>query len=235
MKRYVWLVVLGAWTAAGGLCRAQFIADTSRGVAEGAWEAGAAVGLTEVEYDNNDLDDPEVQRTWIGVHGAYGISDRVNAYGVVGLIVKAEPDDWDDSGSGFLLAAGARGTVAELERGAINVYGQLTYLTEDYGEDEVENVKTEGEGSITELAAGATATYEVNDAWTVYGGLELTPFSDGEIEVSQQGGSRDFDIERDSMFALRGGARMRLERFWLRGEIGLLGETAFLFGGGMDF
>ena len=231
MKRYTWLLLV---VLTGGVCHAQFVVDTSLNLAKGGYEAGVAFGLTEVEYDSKDLDDPEVQRTWLGAYGAYGLNDRVDAYAAAGLIVKSEPQkNWDDSGSGFLMIVGARGLVARMEKADINAYGQLTYLTEDYGENNEQGAKTEADASITEVAAGVTAIYAVNPTWSVYGGLEVTPFSDGEVEASNRHGSQDFDIERDSAFALRGGARVQLERFWLRGEVGLLGETTFLFAGGI--
>jgi len=227
---------------------AQMIADPSSQAEAGVIEAGGAACISTVEYE-----DGEIERKVVGAYGAYGVNDLFDVYGTLGFILDAEPEDWGDSDTGFLVAAGVRGYLLSFEEIDIRGYAQLQHIKEEYGSASASvpgaSGSVSGEGEITELILGAVAEYGFTDALTAYGGVELIPYSDGEIEVSgsaeidlglgfggiETGSSDSGDIERDSLIGVRGGVTYDLGGFWLRGEVAVLSETTFLIGGGTTF
>jgi hypothetical protein len=228
---------------------AQLIVDPTARADVGVTEAGAALAISEVEYDEGDI-----ERQVLGVYGAYGVGDWFDVYGVLGLIIDAEPSDWGDSGDGFMLAVGARSALRQIDSWTFLAYGQLQYITEDYGSESASDVdglgdpvsvSADAEGTITELILGGVARYDLNDQLSLYGGIDLIPYSDGEADVSVNvsgggpiaglGADDSFDFERDNMIGIRGGATYDLASFWLRAEIALLSEQTFLLGAGTTF
>lgn len=243
MQKYGWVVLvlicLASWmvdTAAG-----QLIVNPSTRAEAGKFEAGGAASFGRVEYDAG-----YVERKCVGGYGAYGITDWIDAYGSLGFSFDAEPENWSESGHGYILAAGARAKVWQMDDLSALLYGQIQHLKETYDAIGVSALGVDGdlEGKITELIFGALLRYDLNDAFSFYGGVELIPWSDGEIEGSTEveiPGLPDFgfsdadEVERDVPVTLRAGANYDFGQVWVRGEVALVSETAVTVGGGINF
>jgi len=246
MKWTVWCGVVALVALCTGVAQAQLLANPVGVLQAGQFEAGGEVAMTTVEYeldsDGGD-DEGEVKRTLVGGYGAYGLNEMFDLYGMAGFIFKAEPEDWDDSGNGFLFGGGTRALIFSGYQLNVHAYGEFRYLSEDYGEEEDEHrgIKITREGSAKgyEVAAGALVAFQPMDEWCLYGGLEVAPFAsqDLEIESKAQGQSEDdsIDIERESILGLRGGGMYKVDQYFIRGEVGLLNETSFSIGGGATF
>lgn len=248
-------ILVGLFTVglAIGTASAQLLVDPSSKVDTGKIEVGAMMNVGKTEYEADGGGSGDIKRTIIGAYGAYGINDMIDAYGGIGLIAKAKPEDSDESGSGFVFGGGVRAAVFSQDKLTVMVYGELHYISEDYGEySESGTIPYRGPWSIThtikgsgmELAGGALAKYAVTPEVTVYGGLELVPFSSLEIEDDVEvtgldpddydaGGSTD--VSRDSMFGIRFGATYQMQAILLRAELAMVSEQTFTIGAGYRF
>ena len=235
---------------------AQQIIHPARKASPGQLEFGAVAGLSMIEYDGDGGEGSgDIDRKLMGGYGALGLMELVDVYGTLGIFT-AEPEDWDDTGAGWLIAAGARSAFKLNDQFSIHGYGQLQYLSEDYGEtSESESgyyasasSKMEATGTFKELLLGGAVRFTPVENLGVYAALELIPYSDGEVEVdasttvsSLYGGthsesvSQTADIERDGLIGLRLGADLVVGQFYGRGELALLSETALLIGAGIAF
>jgi hypothetical protein len=234
-----WLVALTIITCCTVSTQAQLLINPSIKADYGLFDSEASFSFATVEYDGG-----EVERKVLGGYVAYGIHDLLDVYGAGGLIFGAEPEDWGDSGEGFMLAIGTRCDVVQMEQLSINAYAQLQYLSEDYGsnsfsdpENPEASISIDAEGNVTELVLGSVARLDITDQLSVYGGLELVPYSDGEAEADS---SLDIDvasgdIERDKLLGLRGGVSYDFGSWWLRGELALLSEQTFTLGAAFYF
>ncbi len=210
-----------------GYASAQLIVDTAQKAATGRVEGGAVLCFTEVGYDvdagHGIGGAADVKRSILGGYSALGLSDKLDVYGALGLILKSEVDASSGSGSGFMLAGGGRLDLMDVSVVDVSAYAQLGYVSEGYGAG--------ADGVILEVVGGVVGRMTVNNQITVFGAVDLFPFSDGEVDV----GGVTTDIGRDSLFGLRGGATMDLGSIWLRGEIAIVGETTVTIGAGTYF
>jgi hypothetical protein len=210
-----------------GYASAQLIVDTAQMAATGRVEGGTVFCLSEVEYDveagHGIGGSADVQRSILGGYAALGLSDELAVYGALGLILNSEIDGSSDSGSGFMLAGGGRLDLMDVSVVDVSVYGQLGFVSEDYGEG--------ADGTIVEVVGGVVGRIPVNDQVNVFGAVDLFPFSDGEVDVD----GVTTDIGRDGLFGIRGGATIDLGSVWLRGEIAVVGETTVTIGAGTYF
>lgn len=215
---------------------AQLLTDVAGKAEDGQIETGGAFCFSETDYDSGDLNDPSVKRLTVGAYAAYGLMEWIDVFGSAGYIINAEPDDWSGSGSGFIVAGGARSAGFDLDPITVRGFGQLGYISEDYGSSNVQGVgDADGEATILEFLIGALAEYAANDELSFFGGLEIVPWSDGTVDTKGRGWSRDFDIERDNRFGIRAGGRYRFDAWWVRAEVTLIDEMAFTAGGGIAF
>lgn len=246
-----------AWSA-----NAQLIADPVGITEVGYFEGGGMVMRSAIKYEEE-----EITRNIAGGYCIYGLNDYIDIYGSLGVSTSVEPEGWDESGHGWMMALGTRGFIWGSGPLSIYAYGQLQYLAEDYGEysekfddgDIYQKATVEVEASLVELLAGAMAEYAVSEQFTLYGGLELIPFSDGEAEASMDydlhvddegmtsvehiaaetieaiGFEESYDVKRDIPAVVRGGAKFNIGNWSLRGEIALGGEIAFGIGAGIKF
>ena len=235
------LVCLVGWAIEPAM--GQLIVNPSTRADAGKFEAGGAASFGRTEYDAG-----YVERKCLGGYGAYGITDWIDVYGSLGFTFGAEPENWSESGRGFIAAIGTRAKVWQQDDLSALVYGQVQYLKETYGSAgdgvDVLGVDADLEGKITELILGALLRYDYNDALSFYGGLELIPWSDGTVDGSTAvdipglpsfGFSDSDSIERDSPVTIRGGANYDFGDFWVRAEAAAVSETAITLGGGVNF
>lgn len=203
---------------------AELLVDPSQKADRGGLEVGGIFMYSDVEYEIWDI-----KRLIAGGYAAYGLNEIIDIYTGVGYIIDADPSGWPDRDSGFILAGGVRALVYENDPMAVIVYSQLGYITEDYG-----TAHYSADGTLLELTFGGIFKYILNDQLSFYGGLELIPYSDGEVDFS--GRSANFDLERDKIVTVRGGATYHLdENIWFRGGLAVGSETTFTFGVGYSF
>ena len=116
----------------------------------------------------------------------------------------------------FLLGAGLRGVVYKEGQVSIHPRGGFRLIMEEYGGGV--------ESELVELELGIVARFAVDNRLAFYGGLDLIPLSEGEIDF----GNRDTDIDRDDRLGLRLGAEFGFQRMSLNGELALVSEEAFI-------
>jgi hypothetical protein len=183
-------------------------------------------GVT-VTGDKGDLD-----RTFIGITGAYGISDKLDIYGTFASIMKAELEDVPSDGSGTAFAFGIRGAVPVGEA-AVSAYAQYAMVDEDYGSADIfeAGFKQDIEGKGSELSAGIMASLQATKELSLYGGLELMLLSDAEIKIKAPGQSITFsDVEREDKFGFRVGAQYDAEAIGVFLSTAFGHETGFMLG-----
>ena len=260
MNRFLVLpVILFLLVCLSLAANAQLIMNPSSSCSPGGIELSPSIAYSEIEYkgkDDEDAGNVKVKRYLTGLNGAWGVNDWFDIYASLGFIAKAEPDpdegNWDDNGNGFISAAGIRGVNFENDYISVMSYAQLSFISEDYGETSetatddtgTSKISVETSAEIFDVALGAIVKGYVADRFSLYGGLEFIPYSDGKAKYStkiEHSGSaiEDHDlsdkIERDKLFTLRLGANYELEQWLLRGEIGLISETSVLLGAGFLF
>lgn len=157
----------------------------------GKVEVTALFSTSSVTYDLEGVNG-DVDRTFLGASGAYGLSDKLDIYGAFALITEAELEN-SSGDSGTALAFGIRGTLPVKAQVKVQGYAQLLIIDEDYN-----NTVS---GKDTALSIGAVVVKKVDNV-TLYGGPELVLYSDGKVS----GGGGHADTERDDILGLRGGA-----------------------------
>lgn len=137
----------------------------------------------------------DIERTFFGGAFHYGITSDLQVIGQIGLSNKVQYEN-SDSGDGYLFGGGA---VAEVYRNGLTrilVHGVFNYINEDVGDND-------GDATITELHTGVVASHAVKNNFNAYAGMDLVPYSDGDIKFK---GSSSASMERDDLFNLRLGA-----------------------------
>src|SRR5690606_4162026 len=129
---------------------------------------------------------------------------------------EAELEDFDDDDDGIPIGGGLRGAIYTERQVSVHARGGFRYIREDYGPGAA--------GDLLELETGIVARYALSDRFGAYGGVDLVPYSDGEVEA----GPADTDIERDDIIGLRLGADFRLDPVVINAEFGLISEDSFV-------
>lgn len=248
------LTALGLYVAPAS---AELFINPSNNSGQGRVEASGFYGTSTIEFDPDakagyDTSKADLDRTFIGITGAYGISDTLDVYGTFANIMKAEAEDVNDDGSGTAYAIGLRGAIPF--NGNIHLSGYVQYLSieEDYGSERgfvdvyIPGVgtffdvsgKLEYEGKLKELSGGVVASMQASNEVTLYGGLELVAMSDAELKMKRSatiqgvavGDEITFDGERADKIGFRLGAQYNAEAagFFLSTVFGH--ETGFMLG-----
>ena len=172
-----------------------------------------------------------MERTWLSFHDAVSLTDRLELLAAIAAILKAEAEGFDDEGDGFALAGGLRYRVWQQDASALQAYGQFLYLEEDYGHIDNGSVRQDREATSSELTLGMLYLHEFAGQVTLFGGVELIPYSDGELEITidnpVQRISEDLDAERDDIVGARMGLRAVLGSVIVQGEVALGHEESF--------
>lgn len=231
------LTVLVGLSAPAG---AQLIINPSSSCEYQGVEMSPALAYSKTSYESDSGDTVDIERILTGLYGAWGLNDWFDLYMSFGYIANAEPDpdegEWDDHGDGFVIGAGIRGVNWENDYISVMSYAQISYLSEDYGT----TASTDAEGEATEVALGAMAKGYLADRFSVYGGVEFVPYTDGKFDTTfpDETGTRhkvSTDMERENPVGIRLGANCELDKWWLRGELGVISETSVLLGAGFMF
>lgn len=172
--------------------------------------------LSDVEYDFDAGGDAEIERTIVGISSSYGLNQSLSMFGEFGLIAESEIENSRDDGNGFLLGAGLKGPLMYQGRFSVTGFGGIRFIDEDYG-DSVD-------GQLFELHGGVVGRYALEKNLGVYAGLDIIPFSDGEVDAP--GGKSDF--ERDNILGLRLGIDFLIQEVQVNTEVALVSEEAFV-------
>ncbi len=196
---------------------------------------GGDLALSDMDYEMDDAafggdDDFSVDRTLLTGEIAYALSPRVDLLGQAGFIADSDIDGVDPDGKGFIVGVGVRGLAYQSGRMRVSPYGLLSYQSESYDDDDY-NV----EMTTHDLHVGGVVSFAVNDVVHPYGGVELVPISDGEVEVSV--GRVDFseDVEREDPLNLKVGSEFLLDALTMRAEATVIGESTMLASVGSRF
>lgn len=199
--------------------RAQLIVDPAQQAGIDKIEGGLVLSLSDMKYDaGSTYGKVDINRTTFGGYGAYGLDEQVDVFATLGMIIDAEADGVDGSGSGFSIGGGGRIDLLDVGQLDVLVYGQMSIIVESYGMVD---------STIGEISAGAIAKYAIDQQFNIYGGMDIYPFSIGSAD--------EYDFERNSVLGMRIGANMDLGEFWIRGEIAFLGEQTITIGTGTYF
>ena len=174
---------------------AQMIVDHQAIAGEGQFDLTPALIFSEIEYE----DDAEVERNILGLSFDYGVSDILDVYGEIGYIVEAELEGVSDDDDGLVLGGGVKGDLYNEDIYTVTGLAGIRYINEDYGDG--------FEGDVVEVQLNVTGRGQVSNELGLYLGIDIYPFSDGEVDFP--GGDRDLD--RDTIVGLRFGGDYQLE------------------------
>jgi len=171
------------------------------------------------EYKNFEM---EIERKFIGVGVANSIGNSINLYGSLNYIYDGEVNHEDFNAlnydSGFFTNIGVKMNSYNENKISVFVYGQINYIFSDDWSYSDYQADFKFENSGIELSVGAYGKYSIDKAFSIFGGLELVPYSDIEgelIEDIKNGGRISYsdDYERESFFSLKIGAEYSFEKF----------------------
>lgn len=227
--------------------QAQLLMNPIGEAGTGKMEVSGGLSLFKADYEVEEMGisgsgSIERQVAYGGL--AYGINDKVDLTVGGGFSLKSELEDLGDDGTGYILAAGARANVWEKDAGSVHCYGQLSYIDEDYGgysEEEYDysyyggystySTSIDVSGSLVELLGGVLYVYSAT-GFDVYGGLELTPISEGDVDADatisdgyeSESETVSMDLSRDDLINLRLGAQAAVGSAFIQGDVTLVGE-----------
>jgi hypothetical protein len=157
-------------------------------------------GTSTVDYEDEFGNNADVDRTFLGVSGAYGVNSALDMFGSFALITEAESEDFPNDGDGNAIAFGVRGVLPFQGNAKLHGYAQYLIIDEDYGNFVGNKVR----GEETSLSAGIVAAKQV-DTITLYGEPELILTSSGSAKI----GTTKYDADRDDTLGFRVGARFK--------------------------
>ena len=187
----------------------------------------------DIELPTEDFEN-EIERTIVALSYHFPIGDDLSIPVAIGYTTKAEIefveiidsndlDPGDAEGDGFIVQVGINNRFYSKDQ--FQFIGSLkgTYIDEVYGAVFDRFGSTDIEGSIFEVAATGTGVFQASEKVKLYGGLEQTPLSDGEIQ-----GNKDIDTERAGLVVLRLGVDFTpSDRIALGLEANVAGESSY--------
>lgn len=173
------------------------------------------LSFVDIDYDLDSGGTVGVDRTILGVSGVYGMNRQVDFYGELGYIVESELESGGDD-DGFQLGGGVKGLFFERDQISLMGLAGVRFITESYGGGT--------DGQFFEVPLALVLRGKVNREFSVYGGIDVIPWSDGEID----GRGGDTDLDRDDPVGLRAGIDYKLEQVVLNAEFSLVSEESFL-------
>jgi len=171
------------------------------------------------EIQNTDV---EIERKFIGFGVTNPLSKTIDVYCTLNYIYEGEIkyEDFNklNYDTGFFTNIGIKMNSYNEDKVSVFVYGQFNFIFSDDWSYSNEIADYTFENSGIELSFGANAKYSINDSFSIYGGIELVPFSDIEgelIEKVKNGASfsDSDDYERESFFSLKIGAEYSFKKF----------------------
>lgn len=196
---------------------AQILVDHQTNAGSGGFLLTPALSFSEIEYDIDGGGEAEIERTLIGVALAYGLHPSFDIYGEAAYIAEAEFENARGDGEGLLVGAGFDGEFYRSGRLQLRWLGGIHLISEDYGSGT--------DGDLFEVLLGASARGQLTPEFGLYGGLDIVPVSEGEIDPRRGG---DIDFDRDNRVGIRFGADYTFPNaIRLNGEVAAVSEEAF--------
>jgi len=211
MRKIFLLTVLSLVLASSA--SAQLLVSPHTKALKGELSIVPSLSIGEVEYESGG-GDFDIDRFIIGIGGVYGLNEMLDIYLELGYTLEAELNSGNDD-TGYIIGTGIKGLVYRQDRFSVIARGGARFIDEDYGNG--------SDGTIVDLELGAVGRYALQNNLVIYGGLDLYPVSEGEIDAA----GLDIDIERESIIGLRGGAAYRFDGFSVNGEFSIVGEKGF--------
>lgn len=203
-------------------------------VAQGEKEVGLQFDLQNtIEYEAAQWGSGEAERQILSIYGAYKM-----AFLTVGFINKSTVESRGWEGDGTALGLGVRQEVWHQDANGATLYGAFNYFKEEYDigvsepapmnaspDDPSYNPLSDLSGKVEfegkEISVGGVLSHRA-EKFTLYGGLEIVPYSDLDLE--------GVSVDRSDIFTLRAGGIMDLEGFLLSADIQLIGAETIRLG-----
>jgi hypothetical protein len=196
------------------------VGNPTASVGQGSFQVGAEIDFWERDMEDEDGDEGEVEGTRILVKGTYGISDKIDVFGKIGM-VDAEIKDLGIE-TDMDIAFGIGGKVNVYDQGQIKA-GIVAQVLLWSGEDSpAPGIDVEVDATEFDLAVGGS--YEVSEAFKCYGGLMYSMVS-GEVDA---GGLGSFDFDEADPIGIFIGGEFDISPQSRAGlELRLMSETSF--------
>jgi len=149
---------------------------------------GLSFSKSKIDYDLGK--NYEVERKIVGFYGQFAMKDALAAFAHFGVISDVEYERIEGDGDGHMIGVGLRGTAYRQDKLDIIAFGTVNMIDEKISDiKKISGLSVEGAGikfksNLTELEAGALATYHTTPTFQVYGGLAMVPYSDGDSKFS---------------------------------------------------
>lgn len=217
------------------ICFGQMLADPVIRSGTDKLTVDGGFAKSKVDYDLRST--RNIARTWIFSDLGYGITPSTDIFGMFGISLKSKYDDTAMTGKGFMLGGGGRAHFYAKGNLNVSVHGQVSYIDETFKGNlyYIPTGQDVGDATIDfdvfEMLFGGTASFQVQPKFSIYGGLELVPYSDGTAKakatVNLYEGKASADVERSNIFNLRIGASFLLDEVKIHPFVIFVGETTF--------
>ncbi len=237
MEKYIFAVTIGfiLSTLTTSICFGQMLSNPT--IHSGTDNLTIDGGFAKSKADYELRSTRNIDRAWIFSDLGYGMTPNTDIFGMVGISLKSKYDDTSVTGKGFMFGGGGRAQL--YKKGNLNlwVHSQASYISETFKGTLYYIPTGQDVGDVTidfdvfELLLGGIASYQVQTRFSIYGGLELVPYSDGTAKakatVNLYQGKASTDVERSNIINLRIGARFLLDQVVIHPFVIFVGETTF--------
>ena len=207
------LALIVMFVSVSPVAMAGTVGNPTASVAQGSFLVGAEIDFWDRDFDMGGvIGVTDVDGTKILVKGTYGISDKIDVFGKIGM-AEVENSGWDP-------AFGLGGKVNVYERGQIKA-GVVAQFLLWSGEDSGVDI------DIIEFDLAFGGLYEVTKEFDCYGGLMLA-MVDGDADGNDFNQDDPIGIFLGGEFDITPQAKAGL-------ELRLISETSFTFMAGFAF
>jgi hypothetical protein len=198
---------------------AQIIVDTTNNSNFGI---GPSLSLSEIDYKNEDDNVFGVERNTIGLGVVGGITRNVSLLFQAGHTYESKFNESKLEGEGYMFGGGIGFEMYSHKRVTMVGYGLLNYVSDTY---KLKNhrPKKEIKMTVTDLHLGWITLLRANQYISLFGGLDLVPYSDGKITYRDY----ELEVERDDLVNLKLGMSFDLPSVTIKPEVTLIGEKTF--------
>jgi hypothetical protein len=211
--------ILSGLLLVGGTAGAQILVDTAKPTGTG-FGLGPTLAISNVEYENEDGNTFEVDRKTIGLGIVGNVTRSVAILFQAGHTFESEFEDSDIEGEGYMIGGGLSFLMYGRGRLSLVGYTLLNYVSDSFGKK-----KPKIDMDVMDLHIGFLPVVRANSVVSLYAGVDLVPYSDGQIEFKDS----KIDIERENMANLKLGMLFTLPDVTLKPEVTLIGEKSFAF------
>ncbi len=229
------IVVMGALAAPS---YGQLLMNPLGGADRGKMEGALGLGFFKADYEftePGESSEGDIERSFVFGSLTYGINDLVDIVVGSAFTFKSEIHESSVDDTGYMIGGGIRARVWQKQASAIHAYGQVSYIDEDYGKEPETETRyaIDQSASGIELLLGALYVHS-GDGFKFYGGAELAPYADLDLNVVYHYGdgygdeSEDLgSLERADIFSAKLGAQVDVGSALLQADATFIGEETF--------